>query len=298
MGATLNHSYQALRATVSGCGLFCALFCNILLTVPAEAGVVLNLETTHHAGSQTRLESTRMEVAGQLLKMDFALPDSEREAVQSSMVFRGGETPEIVVIRHQNQSFVVLDPNTVLALGSEMRAAMLEANAQIEALSPEQRAVVRQMLDAQLGTVLAAAKPPPSTVIGTSDRKTINRLPCRRYEVYRQGELIREVWVAPWNEASEAREAFATLHAMSDFYSGLTSSFEQLAASGFGGGFSLDQHPFDDLKHMDGFPVLTRNFVNGGLATEIVLRSIEAQDLDPTGFDPPAGYRPSALTPR
>lgn len=266
--------------------------------MPAGAGVVLNLETTHHVGPKTHLESTQMEVAGEHLKMDIALPGREQETASSSMIFRGGEKPEIVVIRHQNRSFVILDPESIVVLGSEMRAAMSEANAQIETLPPEQRAVVRRMLEAQLGTAKDAPKPPPSTVLETSDRKTINRLPCRRYQVYRQGELIREVWAAPWSEVSGAREAFTTLHAMSDFYSGLMSSFEQLAATGFGGGFALDQHPFDDLKHMDGFPVLTRNFVNGSLATEVVLRSVEAQDLDPAGFAPPEGYRQTALAPR
>ena len=178
-----------------------------------------------------------------------------------------------------------------------MRVAMAEANSQIQALPPEQRAVVQRMLESQLGKARAAPKPPPSTVIGTGDRKTINQLPCERYEVYRGGELIREVWVAPWSEMSGAREAFATLNEMSDFYSGLMSSFEQLAASGFGGGFTLDQHPFDDLKHMDGFPVVTRNFINGGLANRVVLRSLATQDLDPEDFAPPEGYRQTALGP-
>ncbi|MEM7582147.1 MAG: hypothetical protein AAF560_02100 [Acidobacteriota bacterium] len=277
------------------CGLL--LGSALIASTPLSAGVVLKLETVHF-DARERLESTHMEVDGQQIKMDLALPGEGGQGEQSTLVFRGGETPEIVVIQHRNETFMVLDPDSVAALGSEMRVAMAEARAQIDALPPEQRAIVRRMLEAQLGSLETRPKPPPTTVFPTSFRKTLNDLPCRRYDVYRQGTLIREVWVSPWNDVTGIRQAFDTLHQMSDFYSDLMRSFDQLAATGFGGGFALDQHPFDDLQHMDGFPVLTRNFIEGALASEITLRSVSAQDLDPTRFAPPEGYRQTALPPR
>ncbi len=317
MSALVNYPSLALRAgSQPVLPLVVLLLTTLLTTASASADVVLSLETTHHTESATHRESTRMEVAGRQLKMDITNPGSRSESIGltttpglttapsltttpvHTMLFRGGDTPEIVVVRHQTKSYMVLDPNTIAALGSEMRVAMVEANAQINALPPEQRDIMRRMLDAQLGQARALTKPPPSTVLATSERKTIQGLPCRRYDVYRQGELIREVWAAPWNTTTGAREAFEALREMSDFYSGLMASFEQLAATGFGGGFTLDQHPFDDLEHMDGFPVFTRNFTRGGLTTEVALRSVEQQDLDPEGFLPPEGYRPTALPPR
>lgn len=256
---------------------------------------VMRVETTEHRGAEPRVESSQMVIEGERLKMDLYKAGSDD--LNHTMVFHGGDKPRIVVINHRDKSFLIMDPGSIEALGREMQAAMAEARQQIATLPPDQRAMVQKLLDAQVG---AAEKPelPPTTVMKTSERDTLQGLPVARYDVFRAGEKIREVWVTPFNEVSGSQAALTVLQDMSDFYSDLMESFEKQASASFGGGFALDNHPFADLQHMNGFPVVTRNFDQGSLKTEIKLRSVEQQESDPAAFEPPAGYRPTTLGPR
>ncbi|MEM7349960.1 MAG: hypothetical protein AAF657_04085 [Acidobacteriota bacterium] len=255
----------------------------------------MELETTDYGGEEPRVSSSQMAIDGQRLKMD--LGRSDDGGLNHTMVFHGGEKPRIEIFNHRDKSFLVMDPESIKALGEEMQAAMAQARDQIAALPPEQQAVVRKLLDAQLQQ---AKKPelPPSTVMQTSERQERQGLPCRKYDVFRDGDKIREVWVTPWGEVRGSREALAVLRDMSDFYSELMESFEKQASANFGGGFALDNHPFADLQHMEGFPVVTRNYADGSLKTEIVVKSIENQIFEPEAFLPPAGYRPTTMGPR
>ena len=282
------------KAAAAGCVVI--LSCAVLAGSPLSAGVVMNLETTDHTGPEPGVETSQLAVDGERLKMD--LESSAEDGLNHALIFRGGEQREILVVNHGRKTFQVMDRESIAALGSEMRLAMSEALRKVEALPPEQRAVVQKMLGSQLGVAGSRPAPPPSTVLRTSERETFQGLACVKYEVFLAGERIREVWVTPWSAVPGAREAMSVLRDMSGFYGELMESFERLAVTSFGGGFTLDHHPFDELQRMNGVPVVTRNYERGGLSTEIVLRSVREEELDPSDFEPPAGYRRTAMGPR
>ncbi len=133
----------------------------------------------------------------------------------------------------------------------------------------------------------------PSTLVRTSDRAVKSGLPCVKHQVFRRGLKLREVWTAAPGEVPGGEASLAVLREMADFYSSMISSFEKV-----GSGFRLGKHPFEDLRHMDGFPVLTHNYAGGRVESEIALLSVEERPLDPTDLEPPPDYRPAALGPR
>ncbi len=54
--------------------------------------------------------------------------------------------------------------------------------------------------------------------------------------------------------------------------------------------FSTIGNPLADLDELPGFPVSTKDFNNGKLTSENVLKSVSDQDIDPEAFAPPKGY--------
>ncbi len=266
-----------------------------LLGTPLSAGVLLDLETIDHSGPEPRALTSALAIDNGRLKMDL-VSDAEG-GLNHSMIFRSGEEREILIVNHNRKTFQAMAPEAVATLGSEMRLALSDALQEVESLPPEQRAVVMRMLDSQLGVAESRPKLPPSTVLRTSERATHQGYACIQHDVFRQGERIREVWVTPWSTVPGSREALTTLHEMSNFYGEMMATFKRLAARSFGGSLSLDPYLFEELQQIDGFPILTRNFERGSLATEIVLRSIRQQELDPSELKPPEDYRQTAIGP-
>ncbi len=267
-----------------------------LAASPLAAGVVMNLRTTDYTGPVPRTESSRMTIGAGVLKMDL---ESESETgLNHTTVFRGGETPSMTIIDHREKSYLVLDQKSIETVGIEMRMAMQATNLRIGELPPEQQVVVRKMIESQLGRSQGEAAVAPSTVVKTGERDTMSGLPCAQHEVFRRGVKLREVWTAPASELPGGEGSLAMLREMSDFYRAMMSSFARIAAASLGGGLPLGRHPFEDLRHMDGFPVLTYNFAGGRVATEIALLSIEQRRLEPAELEPPADYRRTTLDPR
>lgn len=267
---------------------------------PLKADVVMNLRTTDYAAPTPRIEETRMAVllSGKgpdrdsgMLKMDITSPDRDH-----TLVFRGGENPSITVIDHRRKSFSIIDRESMAAYSAEMRMLMQATAMRVESLPPEQRTIVKKMLESRFGPDPGEGHPTPGTVIRTGERDTLSGLPCTEYGVFEGGKKLREVWVAPPTAVRGGEPALALLREMSDFYGTLMGSFEQMAQD-FGGSFGADQNPFEDLTRMHGFPVLTRNFADGRVDTEIALLSIEEQRLSAAEFEPPEGYSAAAMAP-
>ncbi len=267
---------------------------DVVMNDVVMSDVVMRLETIDYSLSEPRVETTRMAIrpgegAG-LLKMDIRSASADEEGRNHTLIFRGGEESSITVIDHRKKSFSVIDRDAIAAFSTEMQIMMQATTMRIESLPPEQRAIVQKMLESQVGKT-RQTEPVPSTVLKTHERETLSGRPSLKYEVFDRGEKLREVWVASTTTVPGGESALVLLQGMSDFYSTLMDSVDR-TVPGLGGGFRVDQNPFEDLDRMEGFPVLTRNFAEGRVKTEIVLHSAEEQSLSSAEFEPPEGYQP------
>ena len=279
---------------------------SFLLTIPwLTAGVVFQVETTYHSGSGARTESSQMSVDRPNMKMEILPGKGSADGARDEVVFRG-DRREMVVVNHRDKAYMVIDEQAVQRMGGQMQqmgGQMQQMQKELEKrladLDPKQREMMEKMLKGRLGSMAGgnAPKPPQSEFKQSGERATKNGYPCVRYDVLRDGEKIRELWVTDWDNIKGGRDVMDAFKEMASFYGGLMDSFGQKAGSS-GGFFRVDSNPVESFTKVDGFPVVTRNFEGGELESETVLESVTDRDLDPDAFEPPKGYRLRTMGPQ
>lgn len=274
----------------------------ILLASPVVAGVVFEVETTYHSGSARGPESSQMSVEGKNMKMEIlpgasgASGDRKEEAI-----FRG-DRRQMVVVDHRDKAYMVIDGESVQQLGGQvqgqMQQAMKELEKRLEGLDPKQREAMEKILKQGFGQAGAGAMPKrsPSEFRNTGERATRQGYPCVRWDVTRDGEKVRELWVTDWDNVRGGRQVVDAFQEMADFVGELMDSFSQMA--GGGNFFGAGKNPIEDFTGAGGFPVVTRSFEGGELESETVLESATERDLDPDAFEPPKGYRLRTMGPQ
>ncbi len=264
-----------------------------------QAGVVFQVETTHHDGRSTGADVSEMSVDGKRLKMEF-LSGSGDEHEGEALFF--GDRREMIMVNHSDREYIVVDEGTAQQIGGQVNQAMKEMEKALAEMDPQQRAMVEQMMKRGMGPggMPGLGDPPKQPVTDyrrTGDRETHQGYPCVRYEVLQDGQKIRELWVTDWSNVEggdQFREVFLDMAA---FWDDLLSAFS--AASGTGSGFfGMQENPMEGFVKANGFPVISREFHGGVLQSESILKSAAERDLDPTAFEPPKGYRLRTMGPQ
>jgi hypothetical protein len=257
-----------------------------LLAAPAFAGVVFEVETTDHRNNNT--ETVQTVVEGKNLAMDVPAGTGRDDG---KAIFRG-DRREMVVVDHGNNSYIVIDKEMMTAVAGQLNSAMAQMQEALKNVPAEQRAMVEEMMKKRMGDAMpqGGGSAPKSELRKTGDRESHNGYSCTEYEIRLEGRKTHELCVTPWSDvegSSEARDAFLE---MADFAQELLDSFSQMSGMPNVGGdaFSVYTH----FREIDGFPVVTRSFSEGGeLTDESILRSSERRTIDPADFEPPAGYK-------
>ena len=269
----------------------------------ALAGVVYEVETTLHSGSSD-IKTSHMSVEQPNLKMEVdSFRDSKEGPLKDVIIFRG-DSGKMIVINHEEQYYMEMDPDTITRIGGQVSAqmddAMQELNKQLEDMKPEQRAMMEKMLKGKLGDSLSklggddrakVAPLKPAEFLKTGERATKQGYPCVKYDVLRSGEKVQELWVTDWNNVKGSEETAATFEDMAEFFEEMMAATRQMAG-GFGVGLSaIDASAVDIFNGVNGFPVVTRSFKGGELESETVLKSVSEKDFDVAAFAPPKGYK-------
>lgn len=255
-----------------------------LLASPMAAGVVFEVETKDHDASPPRVDETTMSAEGKNLAMDIA--PSREGKLGGKVIFRG-DRREMVVVDHDDKSYMVMDQASM----EEMAKMVGNIDAQMEEalrnVPEEQRAAVEKMMKQRMPQQPPAQ--PQTKVDKTGETGTHAGYPCVKYEILRDGRIVRELWVTDWDNIEGGSEASGAFLAMADFMSEMLESISS-ATGGFGGG--LNDSFVAEMKEIDGFPVVTRGLGGKGeLENESTLRSSSRRTLDPAEFEPPAGYK-------
>jgi hypothetical protein len=265
-----------MKKQVSACAA--ALACVLVASVSAAVsvpGVVFKLEVKATGQPATTLTAS---IDGANLKMDIPQPGGAGAAV----IFRGAEK-EMVMVDHGRKSYVVMDQATMKNLTGQMSAAMKQMEAQMKNMPPEQRAMMEQMMKGR-GMMPPGAQSAPTELRRTSERGKHSGYDAVKYEAVQGGKVKRVLWVTEWSSvagASEARQAFESMAAFSeDLMSGLGPMAQNLTQNGF-----------QDLKTLNGFPVLTIEYDDAGtVVSETRLVSATTETVPADAFTPPAGY--------
>ena len=117
-----------------------------------------------------------------------------------------------------------------------------------------------------------------------------------KYDVFRGGHKIRELWVTDWGNVEGGGDFSDVFEDMAGFFREMMDALSGGLGGGFpgGGGESF----FEYMKELDGFPVVTRDLGDdGSLDRETTLRSAKRQTIDPDAFEPPSGYKRQEMFP-
>jgi len=262
------------------------LACLLLVALPSAAGVVYEIEVKDHEQSPPKTESMEASIEGRNLKMEIASSDWSDRGGRGDMVFRG-DRREMVVVYHDDKTYFVLDEETMKALAAQVNEAMSMMDQALANVPEDKRAMVEKMMKDKMPQAQAAPERPKSELKKTGERATHSGYPCVKYEVLLDGRKIRELWVTDWANIEGGAEVGGVFEDMSEFFKELLDSIPQFADGG-----GADQPFFEHLQELGGFPVVTRDFDDGGdLESESTLRSARRRTLDPSAFDPPSGYK-------
>jgi hypothetical protein len=257
----------------------------VLAAVPAAGGVVFELETQDHGYSPPRLASTSVAVAGSSLAMDV---DQGPDSAGGHVIYRG-DRQELIVIDPAEQSYFVMDAQTVNALAAQIERMKSQVGAALENVPASQRAYVERMMNQQQ---LPPSQLPSARVEirHVGDGIAVNGYPCTRYEVHRDGRKVSDIWVTNWSNVEGGRELTPAFQGMAQFFRQLVDSLAQQAGDGQQG--MGDDNMFTTVNELEGFPVACYNYhPDGTIKDAVILRNSYRGELRPADFEPPAGYR-------
>ena len=265
------------------------LVCALALPLPALAGSVLVLEMKEYYEDPPVVSTIEISTEGNATRMEVATP-GRGEA--GGMIYRG-DSGDMLALDHAEESYYVLDEESMQRMGAQLSGAMKQMQEALEAMPPEQRAMAEKMMKQHMPQEMTESKRPPASLHATGVEDTVNGFDCDYYEVRRDERKVRELCVTPWDEIPGGRDLAESLLGMAGFFERMASTISKETGIAVMGD---QQEIFGHLEELDGYPVLTREFdESGDVTSESVLRSAATEDLDPSLFEPPSGYREMSL---
>ena len=260
-----------------------------LAVTPALAGIVYEIEVKDHEQSPPRTESVEAAVEGKNLKMD-VLPDRSGRG-GGKMIFRG-DRREMVVVDDDDKSYYLMDKETLGQLAGQVAGVMGQMQEALKNVPESERRKIEEMMKQRMPP--QAPERPRSELRRTGEKGTRNGYPCVKYEVFRDGRKIRELWVTDWSNVEGGEDVVDVFEDMADFFQEIMDSMPD-----FGQGGPVEDPVFAHMREIGGFPVVTREFDDdGSLEDESTLRSARRRTLDPSEFEPPAGYKRRSMGPQ
>lgn len=254
--------------------------------VLAADGIAIHAETRDIG--QDGVHKSRMLVAGNKLRLEVA--------AQGDVVVFDGERQNLVIIDANDKSYMVLDRAKMKRLSREVSGAMSDMRKQLDermkGMTPEQRAMVEQMMKARMPGMAPPSEdepppPPPVKIRKQGEEKKIDAHRCVRYDLIRGEAKVSEAWLTTWKSAGVSSDTFEVFRELGRFFEELTASLgsnpmlrQQLEG----------QEIFESLARLEGFPMLIRGFENGRPTDETRIVSIERIDATAASFTAPAGF--------
>jgi hypothetical protein len=250
----------------------CTLF--FLAVSLVNADVTMKMETRDKSG-ELRNPSWAYVGGTDRLRIDYECNETGEEP-QNSMIFRA-DRDSMYMVDHKRKEYTVFDRESVEAIASQMNEAMRQMNEQLAQMPPEQREMMEKMLKGRLPE--GGGQPFSMDVRDMGIDQGY-----RKYEVWVNSEKQSEVWTSTPSELGISQNSLEVFKRMAGFFSTLMKAFSSNPMFGA----SLGKSPFAGLQNMQGFPVRTRNLMDGS-ETRTSVESILAVGAD--AFEIPSRYK-------
>ncbi len=202
---------------------------------------------------------------------------------------------EMLLIDHQEKSYIILDEQAVEKISSQISSAMAEYERALENVPPQQRKMMENMLKKQMPQGSSKASPVETKLQATGATEIVNGYKARVHEVYTNGKKTQELFVTRWDNIKGNEALIDVFEGMGGFFKKMTDAFAQ--------GPLADRIPMaaqgnwlEQVNQLNGFPVLVREFGPTGEPTkETRLTKAEEASFEAAIFQAPSGYKRRSL---
>lgn len=224
----------------------------------ASAGTYVESVVTNHFTPQTPPQPMKMWVDG---AGKFRLETQKGEQVQ---IFRD---KAFYTLNTATKRYTKTDQ---ASLDAAMKKASAAADELRSLLPPDQRDKAKSK---------PAAPAVERTVKPTTRTETAAGQTCKVWEVFVNGNKVRELCVVEIGKLPYGKDLVATMQQVNDAFKNSPGSMEAWA----------------DVQKMDGFPVITRMYLNGKLFQEVKTTAIRSEKTTDAQFTVPAGFQEQQL---
>ena len=275
-----------------------SLFALCLLSVAgiAQAGAIYRIAVENYAkgnqffdGGESYITVTKIE--GDRMRTDTQGEDGK---MATTVIFLG-ETDEMYMVDHKKRNYIVMDKESIEALGKQLSEAMQQMEAAFAQMPPEQRAMMEKMMKDKMPAE-DVEPPSPQVVRSLGESGNVNGIDCEWKEVTRDDLLEEKACVCDQGEIAGGKEMVAIAHEMRDFAEGLM----QLASSAssikmFGGG-TMGTFAMGMTGDLGGFSLISEHFDGEGkLMRRSTFQSADEVSVPAEEFTPPSDYKKQTI---
>jgi hypothetical protein len=263
----------------------------------AQSGAVFRVEVENFSEDNQFFEggesyTTVTKVDGDRMRSDIQGEDGK---VMTTSIFLG-ETDEMYMIDHDRKTCLVMDRESIEALGNKMSEVMQQMEAALAEVPPAQREMMERMMKKKMASDPNYKEPSPPVVRSLGERGGVNGIACEWKEVTRDGVKSEKACVCDESEIAGGDEMVAIAHEMKEFAAGLTKLAN--SASGFKafGGQTIGEIGLMMTPDLGGFSLISEHFDGEGkLIRRSTFQSVDDVSVPDGEFMPPNGYKKQTM---
>jgi hypothetical protein len=241
-----------------------------------HAGVIIKVKT-ENVSAGTPAETSVIKVDGNRMRTD--------SGAETTVIYLG-DTDEMYMVNHEKKTYMVMDRETMEAMGAKLSEAMKQMEAALANVPPEQREMMEKMMRGKMqGMASTPRSEPVVTSLGQSD--TVSGIGCEWKQVSRDDDVELKACVGDFSDFPASDDLRRISLEMKEFASGLTEALSTLTAGPIS---SFAESPVSAMA-FDGFPLISENFQDGKLTHRSRFQSVEEGSISGEEFTPPSGYK-------
>lgn len=263
------------------------LFLTLIGSMAAYPAQVFRFKSVNYKSSPPLIEIAEIIIQESIVRIPRFTEDGSGRKEET--VFTGNR---LFLIDHPNQSYIVIDKESMRAMGTQVDEAMRKMEEMIKKLPKEQQEKFKKALE-QKGAVSAPKERsgamsmiPNIKVEITSELGERGGYPCEKLEVFQDGNKVREIWITRWSNFDDGDQAAEALRRMGAFFEEIRKSIPNLAGGNLGGSPNF----IEESGLREGCPMETTSYGKDGIIKEKTTFESYTRRDPRTIVMPPAGY--------
>jgi hypothetical protein len=248
---------MSLKIRFAATGILC-------LALAAQAGVTLT-QSMQESGGQKPATTTTIRLDKDRVRMDMGQnPDTY-------MIYRG-DKKVFWTVDLKRKTYMEMTEKDFEDMSAKMEEAMKKMEAQLQAMPPERR----KMMEEMMAKMMPGGKASKTAYTKLGNGGKVGRWATEKYAGTREGAKVSEVWTAAPKSIGVGEEDVQVLKDMARFFEKFAKDFAGMIG--------------DHENGLQGVPVKTVAYKDGAARWQSELKDAKKEDLAPALFEIPAGF--------